>query len=74
MPKRPFRDSAIFYGALSCAIVLFGWLTGRQLLPSTAGSKLEPGALGIAAGFFVIATGYTWWRFRQQIARGEGRK
>jgi hypothetical protein len=26
-------------------------------------------ALAIAAGYFVIATGWSWWRFRQREAQ-----
>ena len=59
MPRRAFRDSAIFYGLLACAIVGFGILTDNELTQTII----------IAVGFFVVATGYSWWRFRQRLAQ-----
>ena len=59
VPQRPFRDSAVFYAVLACAIVGFGILTDNDLAQT----------IGIAVGFFVIATGYSWWRFRQRLNR-----
>ena len=59
MPKRAFRDSAIFYGVLACAVFGFGFLTGNELAQTIA----------IAVVFFVVATGYSWWRFRQRQAQ-----
>ena len=64
MPERAFRDSAIFYAVLACAIVGFGVLTDNDLAQTIV----------IAVVFFVLATGYSWWRFRQRLAReGESR-
>ena len=59
MPQRAFRDSAIFYAVLACAIVGFGVLTDNELTQTIV----------IAVGFFVVATGYSWWRFRQRLNR-----
>ena len=61
MPRRAFRDSAIFYAVLACVVVGFGVLTGNDLTQTIV----------IAVIFFVIATGYSWWRFRQRLAREE---
>jgi Flp pilus assembly protein TadB len=64
VPRRAFRDTAIFYALLACAIVGFGVLTDNDLVQTIV----------IAVAFFVIATGYSWWRFRQRLAReGESR-
>jgi Flp pilus assembly protein TadB len=64
VPQRAFRDSAIFYAVLACAIVGFGVLTDNDLVQTIV----------IAVVFFVLATGYSWWRFRQRLAReGESR-
>jgi len=64
VPERAFRDSAIFYAVLACAIVGFGVLTDNDLVQTIV----------IAVVFFVLATGYSWWRFRQRLAReGESR-
>ena len=59
MPQRAFRDSAIFYAVLACAIVGFGVLTDNELTQTII----------IAVAFFVVATGYSWWRFRQRLTR-----
>jgi hypothetical protein len=71
LPKRPFRDSAIFYGALSILFVLIVWATGGAVLPRLDDGQREPGGLPIAIVFFFVATGYSWWRFRQRIAEEE---
>ena len=59
VPKRPYRDSVIFYAILSGLIVVVAALTGGDL--AKAGI--------VAVGFFVIATAWSWWRFRERIAR-----
>ncbi len=53
LPKRPFRDSAIFYGVL--AIVGFGFLllTGQEPVRAAVG----------AGAAFLLATSWSWWRF-----------
>jgi membrane protein DedA with SNARE-associated domain len=67
LPKRPFRDSAIFYGVLSVLFVLIVWATGGALLPRWDDERREVGGLLIAILFFIIATAYSWWRFQQRI-------
>ena len=67
LPKRPFRDSAIFYGVLSVLFVLVVWGTGGAVLPRWDDQQREVGGLLIAMLFFVVATAYSWWRFRQRI-------
>jgi hypothetical protein len=67
MPKRPFRDTAIFYGALSIVLVLIVWATGGALLPRLDDDHRAPGGLLIAVLFFLVATGYGWWRFKQRL-------
>jgi membrane protein DedA with SNARE-associated domain len=71
LPKRPFRDSAIFYGALSILFVLIVWATGGALLPRWDDEQREIGGLLIAIMFFFVATGYSWWKFRQRIEEEE---
>jgi hypothetical protein len=60
-PKRPFRDSALFYGAL--AVFGFGFLlfSGQDAIRSAFG----------AGAAFVLATSWTWWRFSRQQRRRE---
>jgi membrane protein DedA with SNARE-associated domain len=71
IPKRPFRDSAIFYAILSGIFVLVVWATGGAVLPRFDDEQREIGGLAIAILFFLVATGYSWWRFRRRI---EGKK
>ena len=71
LPKRPFRDSAIFYGVLSILFVLVVWGTGGAVLPRWDDEQREIGGLLIAILFFLLATGYSWWRFRQRIEEEE---
>jgi hypothetical protein len=61
MPKRPFRDSAIFYGVLAGAVVVVSVLTGGSVVRGVL----------VAAAFFLVATAYSWWRFRRRLAREE---
>lgn len=71
-PPQPYRSAALFHGVLAALIVLVAGLSGGDL------GK----ALAVAAGYFVLATGWSWWRFRQRADRsstgsstrgGEGR-
>jgi O-antigen ligase len=55
----PYRDSAIVYGVLAALVVLIAVLTGGRVAWSIV--------LGIAA--FLLATGWTWWKLRQQAQR-----
>ena len=57
LPRHPYRDSAIFYAILS------GCLIG---IASFTGAGLERGLM-VGAVFFVIATGFSWWRFREKL-------
>jgi hypothetical protein len=57
IPKHPYRDSAIFYFVLAGAVVGVTYATGGGLLR----------AILIAVGFFVVATAFSWWRFRQKL-------
>ncbi|MFL5931953.1 MAG: hypothetical protein ACJ75P_11905 [Gaiellaceae bacterium] len=67
VPARPFRTSALFYGALAAIGFVF-------LLAS--GQSADRAAIG--AGFaFVLGTGWTWLRFsraKREEQRREGRK
>jgi hypothetical protein len=67
VPKRPFRDSAIFNGVLAGLVVIVAWVTGGEL----------GRAVVIAGVFFVAATAWSWWRFRARLdaaARAEAEK
>ena len=74
LPKRPFRDSAIFYGVLSILFVLVVWATGGAVLPRWDDEQREIGGLPIAIMFFLVATGYSWWRFRRRVEEEQEEK
>jgi membrane protein implicated in regulation of membrane protease activity len=57
LPKHPFRDSAILYGVLAAIVIVVGTLTSGDVL----------NAVAVALAFFVLATGYSWWRFRRRL-------
>ena len=56
-PRHPYRNTAIFHLVLAGLIVLVAWATAGDLRR----------ALGFAIGFFVIATGWSWWRWRKRL-------
>ena len=57
LPAHPYRSSAVFYGVLALLIVLVALLTGGRV----------PRAVAFAVAFFVVATGWSWWRFRKRM-------
>jgi len=61
LPRHPYRDSAIFYGVLSAILVGVTYLTGGGVLR----------AVIVGIGFFVIATAFSWYRFRSKLAERE---
>ncbi|HSL63119.1 MAG TPA: hypothetical protein VK874_00550 [Gaiellaceae bacterium] len=63
-PKHPYRDSAIAYFALAVIVVLAAWATGGSI-----GRAL---VWGVAA--FVVATAWSWWRWRERLAAERRRR
>jgi hypothetical protein len=59
LPGHPYRDSAAFYGLLSAILLGVTYATGGGMLR----------AVLVAVGFFVIATAFTWLRFRNKLAQ-----
>ena len=57
LPKRPFRDSAIFYAVVTIVFIAIVAITGGDLAV----------AVPVALSCFLIATGYAWWRLRQRL-------
>ena len=57
IPEHPFRDSAILNAILAGVIVGFTAITGGGIAR----------AVLTAIAFFVLATAWTWWRFRQRL-------
>jgi hypothetical protein len=58
LPKRPYRDSAVAYGVLAALVVVVALATGGGVAR----------ALAIAAIFYVAATGWSWWRWRERLS------
>ena len=79
LPKRPYRDSAIFYAVLAVLFVILAGLTGAAVLPKIEDdshkaifgirTRVVIGALPIAIACFVLATAHAWWSFRRRIER-----
>ncbi len=63
LPKHPYRDSAIAYGVMASVLVLAAVLLGGDVARTAA----------VAAGFFVFATAWSWWRFRARIRQEAAR-
>jgi len=62
-PRHPYRDTLLVYGGLALVIVLVAWVTGGSL------GK----AVLIAVVFFIAATGWSSWRWRERL-RAERRR
>ena len=75
LSKRPYRDSALVYAGFAIVFVIVVAATGGTVLPRLNRGTDEGfviGALPIAAGCFLLATGYSWWRIRTRLAaKGE---
>ena len=61
LPKRPYRDTALIYGSFAVIFVVIAFATGGNMLV----------AVPVAAGCFLVATAYSWWRIRQRLEAGE---
>jgi len=57
IPAHPYRDTALVYGIMSLLLVVIAWLTGGDALR----------AILVAAVFFLVATTWSWWKFRGRI-------
>ena len=56
-PKRPYRDSIILYAVLAVVIVVVAWVTGGGI----------GRAVAFAIVFFVLATAWSVWRWRERL-------
>ena len=67
LTKRPYRDAALAHGALAIVIAGLGWATSSHVVRNTV----------VAIGYFIVATGWTWWRFsvrqRREVEEAEAR-
>ena len=59
MPKHPYRDTAVFNGALAGVLLLVAWLTGGSLGRAFVWASI----------YFVAATAWGWWSFRRRLER-----
>ena len=59
LTAHPYRHAAIAHGVLAVVILVFGWATS---------SHVGRTAL-MAIGYFVVATSWTWWRYRERDRR-----
>ena len=62
VPRRPYRDSVVVHAALALVVIAIALATGGTLVR----------AIVVALGYFVLATAWSWWRFRVRL-RAEGR-
>lgn len=74
--RHPYRDAAIFYAVLSGIIVLVTALTNGNMFPGEVDNKTrilrliaEIGAVPVAAAFFAVSTGFSWWRIWKRERR-----
>ena len=61
VPNHPYRDSAIFYGVLAAILLGVTYWTGGGMWR----------AVIVAVAFFVLATAFSWYRFRSKLAERE---
>jgi hypothetical protein len=64
LPKHPYRNSLIFHFVLACLLVLVAWVTGGGV----------PRAIAVAVGYFVLASGYSIWKWRQRVDEDRRRR
>jgi hypothetical protein len=60
LSKHPYRQAAIAHGTLASVIAGLGWATSSHVARSML----------LAVGYFVLATGWTWWRYRARERHG----
>ena len=55
-PRQPYRAAVVFHAILAGVILLVAAISGGDLVKT----------LGVALAYFVAATGWSWFRFRQR--------
>ena len=64
LPKHPYRDSVVLYGAMAILLVVAAAATGGSVVR----------AVVIGAIFFVAATAWSWRRWRERLRDEERRR
>ena len=64
LPRRPYRDSVVLYGAMAALLVVVAVATGGSVVR----------AVVIGAFFFVAATAWSWRRWRERLREKERRR
>jgi hypothetical protein len=64
LPRRPYRDSVVLYGAMAALLVVVAVVTGGSVVR----------AVVIGAFFFVAATAWSWRRWRERLREEERRR
>ena len=59
LPKHPYRDTALLYGALASLVVVIAAATGGNVVK----------AVIWAAAVFVAATVYSWWYWHDRLQK-----
>jgi membrane protein implicated in regulation of membrane protease activity len=62
--KHLYRDAAVFHGVLAAFIIVAALAVGSDVAKGSA----------VAAAYFVAATAWSWWRFRQRDRAAVGPK
>jgi membrane protein implicated in regulation of membrane protease activity len=63
-PPHAYRGSAILHGILAVVILAVAAISGGSLAR----------ALLVAVAYFLVATGWSWFRFRRREARTDHRR
>jgi hypothetical protein len=59
LSRHPYRDAGLVHGALAVVIAVLGVATSVHVART----------IELAGGYFVLATGWTWWRLRTRQRR-----
>jgi membrane protein implicated in regulation of membrane protease activity len=64
LPRRPYRDSVLLYAGMAIVLVGVAAVTGGSLVR----------AVVVGAFFFVVATAWSWKRWRDRLREEERRR
>jgi hypothetical protein len=64
LPAHPYRDTVVVYGIMAIVLIVVASLTGGSLLR----------AVGAGVVFFVLATAWSWWKFRTRIRERDAQR